>query len=98
MVRMRCLLVLLPAVLLAGPPRYARVGDFEGQVEIQTGAPAAWTAAERNAPLSESARIRAGASSRIEIEFDEGSVLRLGANRVAEVADYARLSTGARLT
>ena len=26
---------LLPMTLLAGQPRYARVGDFEGTVEVQ---------------------------------------------------------------
>src|SRR5690242_17458324 len=98
MVAMRRLLLLIPTLLLAGPPRYARIAEFERQVEAQAGAPAAWSAAERNAPLAESARIRTGAASRVEIEFDEGSVLRLGANSAVELSDYARLSTGQRVT
>ena len=38
-------------------------------------------AAERNLPLVESAWLRTGASSRLEIELDEGSAWRLGRTR-----------------
>jgi hypothetical protein len=95
---MRYLLFLAPMVLLAGPARYARVGDFDGQVEVQTRASEAWTGAERNAPLPESAWVRTGAASRVEIELDEGSVVRLGPNSQLELSDYSRLSTGQRVT
>jgi hypothetical protein len=95
---MRYLLLLAPVVLLAGPPRYARVGNFDGAVEIQAGAADAWIAAGRNAPVPESARIRTAPASRIELEFDEGSVLRLGPSSQCELSDYARLSTGQRVT
>ena len=84
--------------LLAGPARYARTGEFSGSVETQMAASEPWVAAERNAPLPESARVRTGAGSRLEIELDEGSVLRLGPNSEAELSDYSRLSTGQRVT
>src|SRR5690242_14584609 len=95
---MRYLLLVVPVALLAGPARYARVGDFAGTVQTQAGASAPWMDAERNAPLPESSRVRTGAASRIEIELDEGAVLRLGPNTEAELADYTRLSTAQRVT
>ena len=94
----RLLLLLLPAVLTAGQARYARLGEFEGQVEIQMRAGGPWTAAERNLPLVESAWLRTGPASRLEIEFDEGSAWRLGPDTQVEISDYTRLSTGQLFT
>lgn len=95
---MRYLLLLVPAALLAGPPRYARVSDFEGAAETQAGAADPWVAAARNTPVPEAARVRTGPASRLELEFDEGSVLRLGPGTQCEISDYSRLSTGQRVT
>jgi hypothetical protein len=55
-------------------------------------------AAERNLPLTESAWLRTGASSRLEIELDDGSAWRLGAESQVELSDYSRLSTGQHFT
>ncbi|HEY2012844.1 MAG TPA: DUF6600 domain-containing protein, partial [Bryobacteraceae bacterium] len=91
-------LFLLPLALIAAQARYARLGDFEGTVEVQLRAADPWMQAERNLPLPESAWVRTGPASRLEIELDEGSVWRLGANSQAELSDYSRLSTGQRVT
>ena len=95
---MRYLLLLAPLALWAGPARYARLGEMAGTVEVQIAASETWIAAERNAPLPEAARIRTSAASRVEIELDEGGALRLGPDSQAELSDYARLSTGQRVT
>jgi hypothetical protein len=94
----RLLLLLLPAALFAGQERYARLGEFDGKVEVQLHAGDPWSAAERNLPLAESAWLRTGPASRLEIELDEGSSWRLGPETQVEISDYARLSTGQRLT
>jgi len=94
----RLALLLVPAALFAGQARYARLGEFEGQVDVQLQAADAWMPAERNLPLPESAWLRTGPSSRVEIELDEGSVLRLGPDSQVELSDYATLSTGQRVT
>lgn len=94
----RYLPLLLPAILCAAPARFARVGDFDGQVEIQLTPASDWMAAERNLPLPESAWIRTGTASRVEIELDEGSVWRLGPESQGGLADYTRHSTGQRVT
>lgn len=95
---LRCLLFLIPALLCAAPARYARVGDFDGQVEVQLTAADAWMPAERNLPLPESAWIRTGPASRVEIELDEGSVWRLGPESQGGLSDYTHRSTGQRVT
>ena len=94
----RLLLLLLPVALFAGQARYARLGEFEGKVEVQLHPGDPWIAAERNLPLTESAWLRTGASSRLEIELDEGSAWRLGPESQIEISDYSRLSTGQHFT
>ena len=94
----RFLLLLLPAALFAGQARYARLGEFDGKVEVQLHAGDPWSPAERNLPLAESAWLRTGASSRLEIELDDGSAWRLGPDSQVEISDYTRLSTGQRVT
>jgi hypothetical protein len=94
----RFLLLLLPVALFAGQARYARLGEFEGKVEVQLHAADPWIPAERNLPLTESAWLRTGASSRLEIELDDGSAWRLGPESQIEISDYSRLSTGQHFT
>ena len=94
----RLTLLLLPAVLLGGQNRYARLGDFQGNVEVQLRASDAWMPAERNLPLMESSWARTGPAARVEIELDEGSAWRAGPNSQFEISDYTRLSTGQRIT
>ena len=94
----RLLLLLVPAALFAGQARYARLGEFEGKVDVQLRAGDPWSAAERNLPLVESAWLRTGVSSRLEIELDDGGAWRLGPESQVEISDYSRLSTGQRLT
>ena len=91
-------LLLLPAALVAGQARFARLGDFEGRVEVQMQAADPWMPAERNLPLVEGAWLRTGPSARVEIEFDEGSAWRLGPDSQGEISDNSLLSTGQRIT
>jgi hypothetical protein len=101
---MRSLLFLLPPVGLllpmawAGQARYARLGDFEGPVEVQLRPADAWIPAERNLPLPEGAWFRTGGAARLEVELDDGAVWRLGSDSAGALADYAQLSTGQRVT
>lgn len=94
----RITLLLFPAVLFAGQARYARLGEFEGTVEVQLTAADSWIPAERNLPLIESAWLRTAGQSRLEIELDDGSAWRLGPDSQGELSDYTRLSTGQRVT
>ena len=94
----RLTLLLVPAALFAGQVRYARLGEFQGNVEVQIRAPEPWMPAQRNLPLVESTWVRTGSASRVEIELDEGSTWRLGADSHGALADYTRLATGQRVT
>ncbi len=91
-------LLLVPAALLAGQTRYARLGEFQGTVEVQLTAADAWMPAERNLPLVESTWVRTGPGARVEIELDDGSAWRLGPESLGEISDYTQLSTGQRVT
>ena len=94
----RLALWLLPVALSAGQARYARLGDFEGDVQVQLQAADDWQAARRNLPLRELSWLRTDGIARAEVELDEGSVLRLGPDSLAELSDYTLLSTGQRIT
>ena len=90
--------LLMGALAWAGDARYARLGEFRGQVEVQLGAAEAWVAAERNLPLVEGAWLRTARDARVEIELDGGGVWRLGPDSLGEISDYTRLSTGQHIT
>ena len=92
------MLVLVPVALCASQSRFARLGEYQGKVEVQLSAADPWMPAERNLPLTESAWVRTGAGGRVEVEMDDGSAWRLGPDSLGEISDYTRLSTGQRIT
>jgi hypothetical protein len=82
----RLALWLFPMAVCAGQARYARVGDFDGIVQVQLQAADEWQAARRNLPLRELSWLRTESASRVEVELDDGSVLRLGPDSLAELS------------
>jgi hypothetical protein len=94
----RIALWLMVCPVLCAQTRYARLGEVDGSVEAQIHPSEPWKPALRNTPLLESSSLRTGPSSHVEIELDEGSVLRLAENSACELSDYTRLSTGQRIT
>lgn len=82
----------------AGSHRFARLGEMDGKVEAQVHAPDPWRPGLRNMPVVQSSWLRTGPDGRVEIELDEGSVLRLAKDSQLELSDYTRLSTGQRIT
>ena len=89
---------LIFAAALLGQARYARLGEMDGRVEVRMHPTAAWRPGLRNMALVQTSAIRTGPAAHVEIELDEGSVLRLAADSSCELADYTRLSTGQRIT
>jgi hypothetical protein len=95
---MRRLLWLVPAVALAATPRYARMAESTGTVEVQLTAASDWIEAGRNLTLPEGAWLRTGAAARAEVQLDDNSVLDLGPETQVALADQTRLATGQRIT
>jgi hypothetical protein len=56
----------------------ARISFMNGEVSIQRGDSGEWIAAALNAPVLGNDRISTGINSRAEVEFENGSVLRIG--------------------
>ncbi len=83
---------------LAGPRRYARVGESAGAPEAQVHAADAWRLAIRNLPLIEGSRVRTDSQDRLEVELDDGAFVRLTGDTLAELSDYSQLSTGQHVT
>lgn len=65
--------------------RIARLSYLEGQVSFQHTDEVDWTAASINLPLQPGDRIYTGDNGRAEIEFDDGSVLRLAEKTDIEI-------------
>ncbi len=89
---------LLAGTALASTPRFARLGSFDGPVEVQFDAADAWRPGTLNLPLAEGTRIRTGSGATVEIELDDTSAFRMVGEGLAELSDYARLSGGQRIT
>lgn len=82
------LLGLAGPVALAGPEEYsriARISYLEGNVSFQHPNEVDWSAASINMALQPNDRIYTGDNSRAEVEFDDGSFLRLAEKTDVEI-------------
>ncbi|MBV9852227.1 MAG: FecR domain-containing protein [Armatimonadetes bacterium] len=66
----------------AGPVRLARFSYLKGDVSWRPDTGAQWSAATLNLPFRQGAQVWASGHSRAEVQFDDGSLLRLGADAV----------------
>ena len=62
----------------SGPVRMGRIAYIDGTVSWRTDANSGWSTATTNLPLRQGAEVWVGSGSRAEIQFDDGSRLRLG--------------------
>ncbi len=65
----------------------ARLSIVQGDVNIQRGDNGQLTAALANAPVMTHDQVQTSAGSRAELQFDEGTILRLGPDTALTVAD-----------
>ena len=89
--KFRAVLVAAAAGLLALPAladtqaRIVRLSDVQGSVQIDKNAGAGFESAFLNLPITEGAQIKTGDRGRAEIEFEDGSTLRLAPNTAVQL-------------
>jgi hypothetical protein len=75
----------------SGPqPDVARVSLIHGDVSMQRGDSADWTAATLNTPLVRGDQVATGEKSRAEVQLDHANILRLSSRSQATIADLTR--------
>src|ERR1700756_3987041 len=78
-----CALLSLPA-LADSQARIVRLSDVQGSVQIDKNTGLGFEHAFVNLPLVQGAQLRTGANGRAEIEFEDGSSMRLAPNTAVE--------------
>ncbi len=77
-----------------GPIRLARISFVEGNVSFRPTSQIDWSYAAINQPIRQGAQIWASGGGRAEIQFDDGSVLRLGNGAVVTLQTMSSDSNG----
>lgn len=72
-----------PAEVSGGPVRMARVSFFDGEVSWRPGEDVSWSDTACNLPLRQGAQLWLNPGGRAEVQFDDGSMLRLGNDAIA---------------
>ena len=73
-----------------------RLSQVDGDVQIDRNLGQGYEKAFLNLPVTQGAKLRTGQDARAEIEFDDGSTLRLTPGSVLEFPELTRHDSGAR--
>jgi uncharacterized protein DUF6600/FecR-like protein len=92
-----CALLALPA-LADSQARIVRLSDVQGAVQMDKNTGAGFEKAFVNLPIVQGAQVRTGANGRAEIEFEDGSSLRLAPNTAVEFSKLSLNDSGKRLS
>jgi hypothetical protein len=90
-------LVTLPA-LGESQARIVRLSDVQGSVQIDKNTGAGFESAFVNLPITQGTQVRTGDRGRAEVEFEDGSSLRLTPNTTVEFSKLALSDSGKRLS
>ena len=99
-----CLIVLAALVLLAVPSfadsqvRIVRLSQVEGNVQIDRNTGQGYEKAFLNLPVTQGVKLRAKDEGRAEIEFENGSTLRIIPGTVIEFPELSMRDSGAKVT
>jgi hypothetical protein len=88
-----CALAALPA-LADSQARIVRLSDVQGTVQIDKNSGMGFENAFMNLPITQGTRLRTSNSGRAEIEFEDGSTLRLAPDTVVDFSRLGRTDAG----
>src|SRR5450631_2959104 len=76
--------------------RIVRLSQVDGDVQIDRNTGQGYEKAFLNLPITQGTKLRTGADSRAEIEFEDGSTLRLTPGTLVEFPELSRRDSGGR--
>jgi hypothetical protein len=92
-----CVLLALPA-LADSQARIVRLSDVQGSVQIDKNTGLGFETAFLNLPITQGTHLRTGANGRAEIEFEDGSSLRIAPNTTVEFDRLGLTDAGKRIS
>ena len=92
-----CTLLALPA-LADSQARIVRLSDVQGSVQINKNSGLGFENAFLNMPVTQGVQLRTGANGRAEIEFEDGSSMRLAPNSQIEFSRLSADDSGRRFS
>jgi hypothetical protein len=92
-----CILATLPA-MAASQARIVRLSDVQGSVEIDKNTGAGFENAYINLPITQGTKLRTGNTGRAEIEFEDGSSMRLAPSTSIEFSSLTNTDSGTHVS
>jgi len=92
------LFAVTPVLFADSHVRIVRLSDIEGNVQIDRSTGQGFEKAIMNMPITEGVRLQTGPSGRAEVEFENGSVVRLADNSSAQFTGLLLRSDGQRVS
>jgi hypothetical protein len=94
---MACAFYALPA-LAGSQARIVRLSDVQGSVQIDKNTGLGFENAFLNLPVMQGAQLRTGGNGRVEIEFEDGSTMRLGPNTAVDFSALGLTDAGQKIS
>src|SRR5271168_3086459 len=94
---MVCALLALPAVA-DSQARIVRLSDVQGSVQIDKNTGLGFENAFLNLPVMQGAQLRTRGNGRVEIEFEDGSTMRLGPDTAVEFSTLGLTDAGQKVS
>src|SRR5438046_7681806 len=76
--------------------RIVRLSQVDGDIQIDRNAGQGYEKAFLNSPITEGTKLRAGQEARAEVEFEDGSTLRITPGTAVEFLELTSSDCGAR--
>jgi len=85
-------------VVAESSARIVRLSDVQGTVEINKNSGNGFESAFLNLPVTQGSTVRTGSNGRAEVEFEDGSSIRLAPNTTVEFSKLSLSDSGARVS